>query len=78
MTTSHCLLLCFVVCARHQGALDLGKDMHGKAVNPARVLQGMSDWWEGRTLQTRLDCAMVSLAVTAATAATAVTTLQQQ
>ena len=40
------------------GEFALGNDMHGKEVDMVDVLDGMSVWWEKRTLQTRLDCQM--------------------
>jgi hypothetical protein len=40
------------------GAFTLGKDRAGAEVAMAAVLDGMVEWWETRTLQTRLDCAM--------------------
>ena len=40
------------------GSFSLGNDMHNKPVEMAAVLDGMADWWEGRTAQTRIDCAM--------------------
>ena len=40
------------------GSFALGDDREGKPVEMGAVLDGMVSWWEGRTLQTRLDCAM--------------------
>jgi hypothetical protein len=44
--------------AHVQGAFDLGLDMNGAEIDMHSVLCGMVSWWEARTLQTRLDCAM--------------------
>lgn len=40
------------------GEFSLGSDRHGRPLDMAAVLDGMVRWWEARTVQTRLDCAM--------------------
>jgi len=44
--------------ARVVGDVELGLDWKGNKVDPAGVLDQMVNWWEARTMQTRLDCAM--------------------
>ena len=40
------------------GEFTLGADRHGAPVEMGAVLDGMVRWWDARTMQTRLDCAM--------------------
>ena len=42
------------------GDFELGLDKDGKPIDMHAVLEGMIQWWEAHTRQTRLDCAMVA------------------
>ena len=44
--------------AHVQGTFQLGVDIHGAEIDMHAALSAMVSWWESRTLQTRLDCAM--------------------